>query len=296
MNAKLVSARGMLRAVVAASVVSLATGENAWGVAVSASYSGTQSTTNHMGLPPVGAIFDPGTPDFGFLGLVAPGFGTNSVSIPFAYPANAPNPVNAVQMYGDAVSSITNLGAGVFQAEIIITNFFIDQGTPAVTGEYVYLNAWETFTGLGLPANFTWSTAGTISVNGPWSAGAASFVAIEPAAIAFDSVLTTWDQASPFFGATGTGPGGGLLIGSQSVTPLTNYVAAGQLSVGVQTILQLKDPLAVGGNIMHLPTSLHLSITMTPVPEPSTLALAASAVAGCGVFLIGRVRRKSRNG
>jgi hypothetical protein len=294
MNTNLASVRVLSRIVVVAGVMLVASSENAHAVAVSASY-GTAGT-NHMGLPAVGSIFDPGLPDFGALGLVAPGAGTNSVTIPLAYPANAPNAANKVQMFGDAVSTVTNLGAGAFQVEVTLTNFFMNQGTAAVTDEYVYLNVWETFTGLGVPASLMWSTAGTISIIGPWSAGAASFVAIEPTAIVFDPGASTWGQASPFFGANGTGPGGGLLVGSKAVNSLTPYVSAGQVSVGMQTILIMKDPLAVGGALMHLPTSLHMSVTLTPVPvpEPSTLALAGAGLVAGGAIVANRLRQRQR--
>lgn len=270
------------RIVVLAGLVLVVDANSAKAVAVSASYNTSQSTSNHMALPPLGTLFDPGTPDFGSLGLVAPGAGSNSVTIPFAYPANAPNAGNPVQMYGDAVSTVTNLGAGAFEVEVTLTNFFMDQGTAAPTNEYVYLNVWESFTGLGVPASLLWASSGTISVTGPWTAGPSSFVAIEPTAIVYDTGSSTWGQASPFFGATGTGPGSGLLLGSQSVNTLTPYVSAGQVDLGMQVILQMDDPLAVGGAMMHLPTSLHLSVTLTPipVPEPSSLVLAGMALIG----------------
>lgn len=270
--------------------------ETAQAVAVSASYNPGQAGTNLMGLPPVGTIFDPGTPDFGFLGLAAPGSGTTSITIPLAYPANAPNASNAVQMYGDAVSTVTNLGAGAFQVELTLTNFFMNQGTAQATDEYVYLNVWETFTGLGVPASLMWSTSGSISVSGLWGAGPSSFVAIEPTAIVYDPGFSTWGQASPFFGANGTGPGGGPLVGSQTVNSLTPYVSGGQVTVGMQTILKMKDPLAVGGAQMHLPTSLHLTMDLTPipVPEPSSLSLAITAIAGSAAIFASRLRRSRR--
>jgi hypothetical protein len=272
----------LARNVVVAGAVLLVSAETAGAVAVSASYNPSQAGSNHMALPPVGTIFDPGTPDFGSLGLVAPGAGTSSVTVPLAYPANAFNAGNAVQMYGDAVSTITNLGAGAFQVEVTLTNFFMNQGTALPTDEYVYLNVWETFTGLGVPASLLWASSGTISVTGVWSAGPASFVAIEPTAIVFDPSVPTWGQASPFFGANGTGPNSGPLVGSQAVNSLTPYVSAGQVTLGMQAILIMQDQFGAGGALMNLPTSLHLSVNLTPVPvpEPSTLALALVGLLG----------------
>lgn len=299
MNATVAKVWAPVRFVLLAGSVLLGGAQAARAVAISASYSSAQAGSNHMGLPPVGTLFDPGTPDFGFLGLVAPGAGFTTVTVPFAYPANAPNAGNAVQMYGDAVSKVTNLGAGAFQVEVTLTNFFMNQGTAVPgTDEYVYLNVWETFTGLGVPASLQWSTAGTISVFGLWNAGPASFVAIEPTAIVYDPGFATWGQASPFFGANGTGPGSGPLIGSQTVNSLAPYVTAGQVNVGMQAILILDDLIGVGGASMNLPTSLHLSMTLTPVPvpEPSSLAMACLALAGGAVAVARRGRLKRGNG
>ncbi|HEY2838838.1 MAG TPA: hypothetical protein VGJ26_06805, partial [Pirellulales bacterium] len=209
MKTIIVSALSLALNIVVAGAVLLASAHTAKAVAVSASYNGTQAGSNYMGLPAAATLFDPGTPDFGSLGLVAPGSGSSSATIPLAYPAGAPSASNAVQMYGNAISKVTNLGAGAFQVDVTLTNFSIDQGTALPSNEYVYLNVWETFSGLGVPASLMWGTSGSISVTGSWSAGPTSFVAIEPTAIVFDPSSSTWIQASPFFGATGTGPGSG---------------------------------------------------------------------------------------
>ena len=299
MNATVAKAWAGVRFVLLAGSVLLVGAEAARAVAISASYSSAQAGSNLMGLPAVVTLFDPGTPDFGSLGLVAPGAGSTTVTVPFAYPAGAPSPVNPVQMYGDAVSKVTNLGAGAFQVEVTLTNFLMNQGTAVPsTDEYVYLNVWETFTGLGVPASLQWSTAGTISVTGVWSAGPASFVAIEPTAIVYDPGFLTWGQASPFFGANGTGPGGGPLIGSQTVSSLAPYVTSGQVTVGMQAILILDDLIGVGGASMNLPSSLELSMTLTPVPvpEPSSLAMACLALAGGAVAVARRSRLKRGQG
>lgn len=258
-------------------------------VQVSASSNAAVGPTNHMALPAPVGLFDPGLADFGTAGLAAPGAGSSSNTAPFAYPSNAPNAGNPVQMYGDAVSSITNLGSGAFQADVTLTNFWMNQGSALPTNEYVYLNVWETFTNLGLPSSLTWSTSSTISVNGLWAAGPGQSVAIEPIAIVYDTSSTSWISASPFFGSNGTGPGSGLLLGSAPVSALTPYVTAGQLTVGMQAILLMRDIAGSGGASMHLPTSLHLSITMTPVPvpEPSSFVLAALAAASCAFWKVG---------
>ncbi|MBL9124961.1 MAG: PEP-CTERM sorting domain-containing protein [Planctomycetaceae bacterium] len=283
-------ARALTAALLAGSFV-VAIAQPAAAVEISAAVGGTAGT-NHMGLPAPVGIFDPGTADFGAPGLAAPGSGTVSITVPFAYPSNAPNAGNPVQMYGDAVSSITNLGGGSFQLSVTLTNFWMDQGSPLPSNEYVYLNVWETFTGLGLPSNLTWSTSGNISVFGSWAAGPGGSVAMEPIAIVYDPSAPGWTTASPFFGANGTGPGSGPLVGSKAVSSLTPYVSSGQLVVGMQTILLLNDIPGAGGNSMNLPSSLHLSMTLTPVPEPSGLALALVGLASLGWWAHSTARRR----
>jgi hypothetical protein len=264
-------------------------------VEVSAAVQGATGQTNHIGLPVLAQVFDPGTADFGTPGLAAPGSGSSSNLTSFAYPSNAPNVGNAVQMYGDAVSKITNLGSGSFQADVTLTNFWINQGTPLPTNEYIYLNVWETFTNLGLPSSLTWSTTGTISVLGSWMAGPSQFLSIEPIAIAYDPGKVSWTNVSPFFGSPHSGPGSGTLFGSAGVSSLTANVSSGQLLLGMQTILLLNDPVGFGGAQMHLPSSLHLSVTLTPVPvpEPSGLALGVLGLAACAGCYWRRRRRAS---
>ncbi len=275
---KLILVCGFMGGMTALPVIPLASA-----VEVSASSDGFFALSNHMALPGPAGLFDPGLADFGLPGLAAPAAGASTVTVPFAYPGNAPNAANPVQMYGDAISTITNLGAGSFQLELTLTNFWMDQGSALPTNEYVYLNVWETFTNLGLPSNLSWATSGSISVNGLWSALPNQFVAIEPIAIVYDPSLTSWTNASTFFGANGTGPGSGPLIGSAPVSALTPYVSGGQLTVGMQAILLMNDPAGAGGASINLPTSLHLAVTLTPVPEPSSFMLAALAVTGCSI-------------
>lgn len=298
MDASVAKAWAGVRFVLLAGSVLLVGAEAARAAAVSAAYNTIQGGSNHMGLPGTVVPITPGTPDFGTLGLAAPGSGTSSVTTPFAYPAGAPNPGNNVQMYGDGISSITNLGAGSFQVELTLTNFTIDQPTPLVSDEYVYLNVWQTFTGLGLPTNTTWSTAGTISVTGLWTAGPGGFVSIEPTAVVYDTSASNWIQASPFFGSPHSGPGAGPIAASQLVNPLAPYVTGGQLEVGMQAILLLSDIAGAGGNSMNLPSSLHLSLTLTPVPvpEPSSLVMACLALAGGAAAVARRSRLKRRAG
>lgn len=249
-------------------------------VQVSAGNSLVQPTTNLMGLPTPSAVFDPGLPDFGSLGLAAPGSGTATAITSFAYPSNAPNAGNAVQMWGDSISSITNLGSGAFQLEVTVTNFMFDQPSPVITDEYVYLNVWETFTGLGLPTSLSWSTSGSMSITGLWTAGApGQVIGIEPIAIVYDPGLSQWTVASAFFGDNNNSlPGGGPLFATEPVNSLTPYVSGGNLTVGMQSILLMKDLVGAAGLSLNLPTSLHMSVTLTPVPEPSTWVLGAFGV------------------
>jgi hypothetical protein len=147
--------------------------------------------------------------------------------------------------------------------------------------------------GLGLPSNVIWSTAGTISVSGFWTGGPGAAGTIEPIAMAVNT-SAVWTTVSPFFGSPWLGPGGGPLTGSKPVNSLTANVIGGNLSLGVQSILMLDDPIGAGGNSMNLPTSLHLSVTLTPVevPEPSTFALAGTAVVG--VLAVWKRRARGR--
>ena len=64
----------------------------------------------------------------------------------------------------------------------------------------------------------------------------------------------------------------------------------------MQAILKMDDPLAVGGASMHLPTSLHLTLDLTPipVPEPSTLSLAGTTLAGGAALFANRLRKSRR--
>jgi hypothetical protein len=257
---------------------------NAGAVQVSATYSTAQAGTNHMNLPPLTTLLDPTPPDYGIAGLPAPAVGTSTDTLPFAYPPGAPTPPNFVQMYGDAISSITAVGAGAYDVELTLTNFWFEQGITSVASEYVYLNVWEQFTGLGTAA--AWTSAGVVSVTGIATLGAGHTMAIEPIVTVYDPTSSTWVAGSTFFGAGGNGASFGI-SDSTAVFPLSPYISGGQLSIGMQTILLLRDPTGAGGGSIHLPTSLHLKATIRPVPEPSTLRCLALAI-GWGLASSGR--------
>ena len=247
-----------------------------------------QATTNYLGLP-LGKVFDPTPADSGGLGLAAPAVGSVSDTLPFEYPGPPPNPT-PIQVYGDAVSSITNVG-GTFQIDLTVTNFRFDQppSNAIPTDEYVYLNVWEKFT--GLPAAPAWATTGNASVNGTaMAAGTNQSFTVEPIVIVWDPIAAAWDNASFFFGAGGGGnPAPVVIASSTPVFPLGPFISGGELMIGFQTILRLEDQGGNGGVFIDLPTSLDLSVGLTPVPEPTTLAYLAMGL------LTGSLARRSRS-
>jgi hypothetical protein len=180
-------------------------------------------------------------------------------------------------MYGDAISSITNLGSGAYQIDITLTNFWFEQGTPLSTAEQVHINVWETFTGLGSPT--LWSTTGLATLSGtvtlPNTDQAAGTG--ESVVIVYDPVATSWVSGSPILsgGAVGDFPGGPIypIAASSGISPLGSYVSGGQLVVGLQAGPAMIDFNGAGGVSLNLPTSLHLSVILRPVPEPGSLML-----------------------
>jgi hypothetical protein len=257
--------------------ISLGLASPARAVRVSGTYNASGPYSNVMSLTPKVAIFDPGTPNFtGLASLPAPAlFGTNTDTIPaFTFGT----PLTAVQMTGDAVSSISQPAAGVYDINITLTNFTISSIALAAN-EYVYLDVWETFTGLPGFSTATWSSGASVTGSACRTSMNDSLF-IEPIATVFDSGSSAWIPSSTFFGGT---PACGPISASAPVIPLTPYISGGTLSVGFEAILGLNNVDLVAGDTINLPTSLELNLRYsnggTPPPVPTPLPLAAVAVA-----------------
>lgn len=237
--------------------------------------------TNTMSLAPKLVIFDPGTPAFiGAPSLTAPA-APGSVSDTVAG-FTFGTPSTAVQISGDAISSITRPGpAPIFNLDLTLTNFsFSSISLPA--NEYVYVNLWETFTSLPIASTASWT--GVASITGSFnktSLGDGLF--IEPIVTAYDATLTNWVAASTFFG--GLGPGlAGPIAASTPVASLSSYIDPfGNLSVGYEFILGLNNADVIGGDLINLPTSLELKLrydaSASGAPVPGPLSLLGAPVA-----------------
>lgn len=233
-------------------------------------------------------ILDPGIAQFtGTTSLpatISPGLNTDTTA--FAYPANAPSTANTVELYGDAISTITTLPSGSYNIELTLTNMWFQSAPSAAAKEYVYLNIWETFTGISLAPSVNWTTSGSVTATGLMTAGSATspglgdFVAIEPIVNVYDTNITTWTNGSFFFGGSaGVAPGTTVPFAyAQPTLPLLPYVStSGDLTIGIESILILNDESNSGG-IIHLPNSLHLNVLIAPIPEPATATTLLAAL------------------
>ena len=256
-------------------------------VKVSASYNTSGPYSNVMSLPPKVTILDPGPPSFiGLPSLAAPPlFGTNPDSVPaFSYGT----PLTAVQMGGDALSSISQPSAGNYDINLTLTNFLLSS-IALPSNEYVYLNIWETFTGLFFSSG-SWSGGASIS-GSACRTGVSDTLFIEPTATVFDPGSSTWIQASTFFGGT---PACGPISASAPVISLTPYISGGTLVVGFEAILGLANADLIGGDVLSLPTSLEFNLryssngTTPPVPAPLPVGGAAVVWSFCR-----RLRRRT---
>jgi hypothetical protein len=219
-----------------------------------------------MGLPPKLLLFDPGTAAFtGATSLAAPpllGISTDT------YPSfGFGTPLTAVQMSGDAISSITQPTTGSYDISLTLTNFNLSSiSLPA--NEYVYLNLWETFTGLPSLSTANWSGGASISGTA-CRTSLNDALYIEPIATVFDPGASTWIPASLFFGGT---PACGAITASAAVSPLSAYISGGTLMVGFEVILGLNNADVTGGDVITLPTSLEMNLRYEPVPGPLPMA------------------------
>ena len=258
-------------------------------VSLSAYYNNNPPFTNSMGLlpkSPVG-IFQPGVAQcLGGATLVAPGFNSFLSASNTYIGCNWGTVLNPAFMGGDAVATITNLGSNSYDLSLKLTNFTLNStSVPPLANEYVYINLWENI--VGLPGGSTAIWSGVLSANGTYNrTTAGEILGIEPIATVFDSGITSWVPASNFFG--GIPPGlSGPFSASTSVVNLTPYVfGGGNLRVGVETILLLRNLDGIGGDQINLPTSLeltmHLQDPAPPAPNVPAPLAALGAAAGWG--------------
>lgn len=245
-------------------------------VKVSATYNASGSYSNTMSLTPKLTILDPGIANFvGAPSLAAPAlFNTNTDAVSaFSFGT----PLTAVQMTGDAISSISQPLPNIYDISLTLTNFtFSSQALAA--NEYVYLDLWETFTGLPGLSTATWSGAASVTGTACRTSPSDSLY-IEPIATVYDPGSSSWIAASTFFGGT---PLCGAIAASAPVNPLTPYISGGNLSVGFEAILGLNNVDLVGGDGINLPTSLHFKLrydSRGPAAAPAPLPMAGAAVA-----------------
>ena len=258
-------------------------------VSLSAYFNNLQPVTNSMGLlpkTPVG-ILQPGVAQCQFgATLIAPAFNS------FLSASNAftgctwGTPLNPAYMGGDGVATITNLGLNSYDLSLKLTNFSINStNVPPPANEYVYINLWENIVGLPVSSTAIWS--GILSAIGTYTrTNLNDVLGIEPIATVFDSGTSSWVAASTFFGGIPPGPSGPFSA-STSVANLTPYVyGGGNLRVGVETILLLRNLDGIGGDQILLPSSLELTMRLQdpapPAPNVPAPFAALGAAAGWG--------------
>lgn len=251
--------------------------------------------TNSMGLfpkSPVG-ILQPGVAQcLGGATLAAPGINSFLINSNTYTGCTWGTVLNPAFMGGDAVATISNVGGNNYDLSLTLTNFTLNStSVTPLADEYVYINLWENFTGL-TGSNASWS--GLLSVNGTYNrTTTGEIVGIEPIATVFDSGLTSWVAASNFFG--GIPPGlSGPFSASTSVVSLTPYIFGGNLRVGVETILLLRNLDGIGGDQINLPTSLELTLQLRDQapPAPNVPAPLAALGAATGWDWSRRLRRR----
>lgn len=271
-----------------AGAIGLALVPPAQAVKVSAAFNNSGPYTNSMLLGPKITILDPGAPIFtGLPALPAPPlFGTNTDAYTgFTFGTL----LTAVQMGGDALSSITQVAPNAYDLGLTLTNFTLSSISLSAN-EYVYLNIWESFTGLPSLSTATWS--GSASISGSscrTSVGDGLF--IEPTATVYDPGSAAWIQASPFFGGM---PAGlcGPIAASATVNPLTPYISGGSLMVGFEVILGLNNNDSLATDFINLPTSLDLNLRYQPAAGPSPVP---GPLPAAGLAMAWRLARRMRH-
>jgi len=258
-------------------------------VSLSAYFNNLQPVTNAMGLlpkSPVG-LLQPGVAQcLSGATLTAPAFNSFLSASNTYTGCNWGTPSNPAYMGGNAVATITNLGLNSYDLSLKLTNFSINStNVPPPANEYVYVNIWENIIGLPVSSTAVWS--GILSAIGTYTrTNLNDVLAIEPIATVFDSGTSSWVAASNFFG--GIPPGlSGPFSASTTVANLTPYVyGGGNLRVGVETILLLRNLDGIGGDQILLPSSLELTMRLQdpapPAPNVPAPFAALGAAAGWG--------------
>ena len=237
---------------------------------------------------------DPGSPNFtGVPSLAAPPVtGTNTDTISSFQFGSLVTPV---QMTGDAISSISQPVANLFDIDLTLTNFTI-QSINLPSNEYVYLSIWEQFTGLPVFSTANW-TGSSVSIAGSFSkTSLGDNLFIEPIVTALTPGPNTWGPVSSFFG--GLPPGlSGSFTASAPVGSLTSYIDGfGNLSVGFEAIVGLSNNDISGIDFLTMPSSWDLKLRLdnrsnaTKVPGHLPLLGAASGYAWSR-----RLRRRLRD-
>lgn len=263
-------------------LAAIAFGTPAEAVKVSATTAGAPYT-NSMTLGPKLTIFDPGTPNFtGAPSVPAPPVsGTNTDTyLGFQFGSG----ITAVQMTGDAMSSISQPFANVFDIDLTLTNFTI-QSISAPSNEYVYVNIWEQFTGLPVSSTADW-TGSSVAIAGSFSkTSLGDNLFIEPIVTALTPGPNTWGPVSTFFGGLPAGLSG-TFSATTPVSPLIGYIDGfGNLTVGFEAIVGLSNNDSTGVDFLTMPSSWDLKLRLdnsaaaTKVPGPLPLLGAATGYA-----------------
>jgi len=289
--------RQLLGVAIAPFVVGLVGAAPVEAVSLSSYFNNLQPVTNSMGLlpkSPVG-LLQPGVAQCqGGATLTAPAFNSFLSASNTYTGCNWGTPSNPAYMGGDAVATITNLGLNSYDLSLKLTNFSINStNVPPPANEYVYVNIWENIIGLPVSSTAVWS--GILSAIGTYTrTNLNDVLAIEPIATVFDSGTSSWVAASNFFG--GIPPGlSGPFSASTTVANLTPYVyGGGNLRVGVETILLLRNLDGIGGDQILLPSSLELTMRLQDPapPAPSVPAPFAALGAAAGWGWSRRLRRR----
>ena len=247
-------------------------------VRLSAHTSPTGSNSMALPLKPV-VPFDPGFPSctgLASLPVVVAGTNTDTVNCGFG------NGGTAMQMSGDGISTVIwNPGTTLLDFQLVLTNFKLISNTgQGNSSESLFVNVWETFTGLPTNSIASWAGPATISGSCTLSSGPPLESALAIAVATADNG-TAWTAVSAPFGTVPFGCG--AITGSSAVIGLTPFIIGGNLTLGLELALGLVNADNTFDSLV-LPTSLELKLRYdlsgsSSVPVPGPLPLPAAALA-----------------